>query len=66
MMKIGETAVSTTSQLCVKPIKKLDEDLRAIVKAELKAINLPALFDGEDPFAAFTPPAEEDEDEVPY
>lgn len=49
-----------------KANQKLDEDLRAIVKAELKAINLPALFNGEDPFAAFEPPVEEDEDEVPY
>jgi hypothetical protein len=32
----------------------------------LKRVNLPALFDGEDPFAAFEPPVEEDEDEVPY
>ena len=58
--------LETTYAMNPKPIKKLDEDLRAIVKAELKAINLPALFEGEDPFAAFEPPVEEDEDEVPY
>lgn len=45
----------------------MDEDLRAIAKAELKRINLPALFDGEDPFAEFEPPvAEADEDGEPF
>jgi len=45
----------------------MDDDLRAIAKAELKRINLPALFDGGDPFAEFTPPAEEvDEDGEPF
>ena len=58
--------LETTYAMNPKPIKKLDEDLRAIVKGRVKGNNLPALFDGEDPFAAFEPPVEEDEDEVPY
>jgi hypothetical protein len=66
VVRNGEGRDDTTYAMNPKPIKKLDEDLRAIAKAELKRINLPALFKGEDPFAAFEPPVEEDEDEVPY
>jgi len=66
VVRNGE-GLDTTYAMNPKPIKKMDEDIRAIAKAELKRINLPALFDGGDPFAEFTPPAEEvDEDGAPF
>ena len=65
VVRNGE-GLDTTYAMNPKPIKKMDEDIRAIAKAELKRINLPALFDGEDPFAEFVPPAAEEEDEAPY
>ena len=65
VVRNGE-GLDTTYAMNPKPIKKMDEDIRAIAKAELKRINLPALFDGGDPFAEFVPPAAEDEDEAPY
>jgi hypothetical protein len=65
VVRNGE-GLDTTYAMNPKPIKKLDEDIRAIAKAELKRINLPALFDGGDPFAEFVPPAAEEEDEAPY
>ena len=67
VVRNGEGRDDTTYAMNPKPIKKMDDDLRAIAKAELKRINLPALFDGGDPFAEFTPPAEEvDEDGEPF
>ena len=66
VVRNGE-GLDTTYAMNPKPIKKMDDDLRAIAKAELKRINLPALFKGEDPFAEFTPPAEEvDEGGEPF
>ena len=65
VVRNGE-GLETTYAMNPKPIKKMDEDIRAIAKAELKRINLPALFTGEDPFAEFVPPTQEDEDEAPY
>jgi hypothetical protein len=65
VVRNGE-GLDTTYAMNPKPIKKMDEDIRAIAKAELKRINLPALFDGEDPFAEFVAPAAEEEDEAPY
>ena len=66
VVRNGE-GLDTTYAMNPKPIKKMDEDIRAIAKAELKRINLPALFDGGDPFAEFTPPpAEVDEDGAPF
>ena len=66
VIRNGE-GLDTTYAMNQKPIKKMDEDIRAIAKAELKRINLPALFDGGDPFAEFTPPAAEvDEDGAPF
>jgi len=66
IIRNGE-GLETTYAINPKPKKKLDAELKAIVKAELKRINLPALFDGEDPFAEFEPPvAETDEDGDPY
>jgi len=66
VIRNGE-GLDTTYAMNPKPIKKMDEDIRAIAKAELKRINLPALFDGGDPFAEFTPPAAEvDEDGAPF
>jgi hypothetical protein len=66
VVRNGE-GLDTTYAMNPKPIKKLDDDLRAIAKAELQRINLPALFKGEDPFAEFEPPAAEvDEDGEPF
>ena len=66
VVRNGE-GLDTTYAMNPKPIKKMDEDIRAIAKAELKRINLPALFSGGDPFAEFVPPAEEvDEDGAPF
>ena len=66
VVRNGE-GLDTTYAMNPKPLKKMDDDLRAIAKAELKRINLPALFDGGDPFAEFTPPAEEvDEGGEPF
>ena len=66
VVRNGE-GLDTTYAMNPKPIKKMDEDLRAIAKAELSRINLPALFKGEDPFAAFEPPVEDmDEDGAPF
>tara|TARA_R110000851_G_scaffold5826_2_gene23803 strand:- start:308 stop:886 length:579 start_codon:yes stop_codon:yes gene_type:complete len=66
VVRNGE-GLDTTYAMNPKPIKKMDEDIRAIAKAELKRINLPALFNGGDPFAEFTPPAAEvDEDGAPF
>ena len=65
VVRNGE-GLETTYAMNPKPKKKLDEDLKAIVEAELGVINLPALFEGGDPFAKFEPPVEEEEDESPY
>lgn len=65
VVRNGE-GLDTTYAMNPKPIKKMDEDLRAIAKAELSRINLPALFKGEDPFAEFTPAEDMDEDGAPF
>ena len=66
VVRNGE-GLETTYSMNPKPIKKMDEDIKAICKAELKRINLPALFEGEDPFAEFEPPAAEaDDDGEPF
>ena len=65
VVRNGE-GLETTYAMNPKPKKKLDKDLKAIVQAELGVINLPALYEGADPFAKFEPPVEEEEDESPY
>ena len=66
VVRNGE-GLETTYSMNPKPIKKLEDDVKAVCKAELKVINLPALFQGEDPFAEFEPPAAEaDDDGEPF